>query len=266
MLQVRCPSCRRLLDVPDGSERSSATCPRCRATFVPAGGVHETAVTAVPGAGTRLETGIQTAPAQLLRSPARKARFTTESLSIELSAGLGYADYRVAALTFFVTSMIGMAIAAGFGGVWHLPTALPFAAVAAAHSILYCRVMRGFRSDGHETRWWFYVVGSALYVGALGAALLFDPADRLDDVLMGFLVTPLLGALIGVAIWGTVVVAGMVLLHGRLRTLMFEVLLPDAIEPAAGRRNAVPDEALGRPKAPKAGDVANADPHAIELP
>jgi hypothetical protein len=46
---------------------------------------------------------------------------------------------------------------------------------------------------------------------------------------------------------------------------MFEALLPDAIEPAAGQRDAVSDEALGPPKAPKA-DVANADPHAVELP
>jgi LSD1 subclass zinc finger protein len=60
MFQVRCPSCRRLLDVPEGSERATSVCPACRAAFVP-----EQAVAASPGiapSAAELATGIQERP------------------------------------------------------------------------------------------------------------------------------------------------------------------------------------------------------------
>jgi LSD1 subclass zinc finger protein len=221
MLQVRCPSCRRLLDVPEGSERATAVCPACQTTFTPSD-VQATAITAsVVAQAAPLETGIQDS------RPIPRIRTGRKLASIKIDAGLSYLDLQIGATAFCVACVLGMVIAASVTDLpGNLVFVIPFACVAAALAVFYTRVARGFRGDPRQIYFWFYVVGSGLFVIVLPLTPLFVETTSLGDIFVMFLTTPFIGAMVGSALHFAAVLFCLPL-PTRLRQRVLDILVPD---------------------------------------
>lgn len=199
MLQVRCPSCRRLLDVPEGSERATAVCPACRAAFVP-----EQAVAANPALATtaaELATGIQERPHRKFGRKTRRRRVPPQFIEEPSSPA-----WRLAKIVFWIAVLARAALALTqhrtrdelFLDLLFAPL---FAVFIAAIVVVIKGTFFGWSGDGRpsEFGWllWPFVAGS-LVTGSvvLGAAMLRANVDFGEAIGPTLMIAPFGGLLI----------------------------------------------------------------------